>query len=204
MRKRWTAKTEVTEELLNFRQKRKWQIALRRYVLEKQLSSYYAPFFGVDIKTFRNWIKLQFDNDLNWDNFSSSWQFDHIVPVAYFDFANEEDMRLCWNFINIRIEKLELNKNRGNRIDVLAAKTYFEELYEETGYPISRKMVEKIEKIEVSQIKSNKSLSDFIIRNTHFLEILSDFTSEEYDKLNKGMSFEQVVAEKEFLKKLSS
>ena len=87
---------------------------------------------------------------------------------------------------------------------MLAAKTYFEEVYEETGYPVSRKMVEKIEKIEVSQIKSNKSLSDFIIRNTHFLEILSDFTSEEYDKLNKGMSFEQVVAEKEFLKKLSS
>ncbi|MBD0350729.1 MAG: hypothetical protein ICV65_06210 [Flavisolibacter sp.] len=193
----------MTEDLLDFRQKRKWQIALRRYVLEEQLSSFYAPFFGLDIKHFRSWIELQFDETLNWDNFSSAWQFDHIVPVAYFDFSKEDDMRLCWNFINIRVEKLELNKNRGNRIDVLAAKTYFENLYAETNYPISRKMVEKIEAIEVSQIRDNEKLPEFIIQNTTLLQTLLDFSSKEYEKLNKGMPIDQVVAEKEFLRKLS-
>ena len=39
---------------------------------------------------FRNWIELQFDESLNWDNFSTAWQFDHIVPIALFDLREEE------------------------------------------------------------------------------------------------------------------
>jgi hypothetical protein len=49
-RKRWTAKTEVDASLLQFREKRKWQIALRRYILERNKSTYYAPFFGLSIE----------------------------------------------------------------------------------------------------------------------------------------------------------
>ena len=203
-RKKWTAKTEVNDALLKFREKRKWQIALRRYVLEENKSSYYAPFFGLGIKKFREWISQQFNEDLNWENFSEAWQFDHIVPVAYFDFRNEADMRLCWNFTNIRVEKTNLNKNRGNRIDVLAAKTYFEKLFDQTGYAICKKMIEKITQIEVSQIDSNKKLAQFILENKTYLDALTQFTSHEYEKLNTGTPFESVLFELNFLKKLGS
>ncbi len=164
-RKKWTSKTEVNDSLLEFREKRKWQIALRRYVLERQKCSAYAPFFGLDNAKFRQWIEIQFDESLDWDNFSDAWQFDHIIPVAYFDFSNEEDLRLCWNFINIRVDKTDNNKNRSSRIDVLSAKTYFELLYKETGYPLCSAMVDKITRIEISQISSNKSLENFIVQN---------------------------------------
>jgi hypothetical protein len=94
-RKKWTAKTTITEELLKFREKRKWQLALRRYVLEKKAALLYAPYFGLDVNGFREWIALQFTDELNWDNFATAWQFDHIVPVTYFDFTQEEDLYLC-------------------------------------------------------------------------------------------------------------
>src|ERR1700761_583282 len=131
-RKRWTPKEEVNDALLLFREKRKWQIALRRYILEQRWGSSYAPYFGLDIVNFRKWIELQFDTETNWGNFSETWQFDHIIPVAYFDFGNDLDLRLCWNFINIRLEKISNNKNRGHRVDVLASRAYFERLYEQT------------------------------------------------------------------------
>src|SRR5690606_10922137 len=118
-RNRWTPKEELTPELLQFREKRKWQIALRRYVLERNKSSFYAPYFGLDSEKFRNWIERQFDADLNWENFSSAWQFDHVVPLAYFDFSAEEDLRLCWNFTNIRIEKLDAAQKQSFRVDLL-------------------------------------------------------------------------------------
>src|SRR4051812_18265828 len=86
-----------------FNDKRKWQIALRRYVLEQQMTSTYAPFFGLDISNFREWIQLQFINDMSWENFGKTWQLDHIVPVAYFDFQDLTDLKLCWNFLNIRV-----------------------------------------------------------------------------------------------------
>jgi len=200
-RKKWTAHTEVTDSLIKFREKRKWQIALRRYALKQNRSSSYAPYFGLDINNFRKWIEIQFDEDMTWDNFSKNWQFDHIVPVAYFDFQDETDLRLCWNFINIRAEKFHLNKNRGNRIDVLAAKTYFETLYQHTQYHVCLDMVKKIEKIEVSQIESNHRLERFIQDNKQFLEILSSFSPQEYTSFNEGAELKSILAEREFLNK---
>ena len=127
-RKRWSAQTEITPELLKFREKRKWQIALRRYVLEKNPCEAYAPFFGLDIENMRKWFAFQFKSTTGWENFGITWQFDHIVPVTYFDFSLEVELKMCWNFTNIRVEEFQRNKDRGNRMDVLAAKSYFNEL----------------------------------------------------------------------------
>jgi len=91
-RKKWTPKTEITEADIRFKEKRKWQIALRRYLLDKQPSSYYAPYFGLDIETFREWIAVQFDMECNWENFSKNWQLELIIPASYFDFNQEEDL----------------------------------------------------------------------------------------------------------------
>lgn len=203
-RKRWTAKTEVDESLIQFREKRKWQIALRRYVLEKNKSSYYAPFFGLDIEKFRQWIENQFDGGIGWESFSDTWQFDHIVPVAYFDFSNEEDMRLCWNFINIRVQNIAEPGNWSARLDALAAKTYFRTLLENTGYPLCNKMIEKIAAIETQQIKATARMQEFILANKDYLETVKSFTSEEYDKVNTGTPLEEVVFELNFLRKFGS
>jgi hypothetical protein len=200
-RKKWTAKTEVTKELLLFREKRKWQLALRRYVLEKMPAAGYATYFGLDINGFREWISLQFNDELNWDNFAVAWQFDHIVPVTYFDFSVEEELELCWNFINTRVEKLELNKNRGNRIDVLAVKPYFEDLYNKTGHIYCFKMIEKLEKIEVSNIISNPAIENFIINNKEHLTTLSTLSQDEFYRLNQGTTLKDILLEREIFKK---
>ena len=202
-RKKWTRQTDNTIALLKFRDKRKWQIALRRYVLEKAPCSFYAPYFGIDIENFRKWIELQFDSDLNWKNFSLKWQFEHIIPVTYFDFSNDDELRLCWNFTNLRVEKFEMNKSRRNRLDKLAAKVYFEGLYEKTGYPLCLKMVEKITRIEISEIASTKLLENFINTNRTYLDAILGFTSYEFGQLNNGLTVDQVVNEREFLKKFN-
>ena len=203
-RKRWTAKTEVDASLLQFREKRKWQIALRRYILETNKSTYYAPFFGLSIEKFRNWIEIQFDEDTNWDNFSETWQFDHVVPVAYFNFNNEEDMSLCWNFSNIRVEKTALNKDGETHVDVLGAKAYFTDLYQKTGYHICQRMVEKINQIEQSQITSSERLENFILENKEYLDHLESFSSYEYEKLNTGTELKAILYEIDFLKKFGT
>ena len=200
-RKKWTAKSEITDSLLKFREKRKWQLALRRYVLEKNISATYAFYFGLGIEQFRKWIEIQFTEELNWENFGTAWQFDHIVPVAYFDFSIEDDLILCWNFINIRVERIEPNKNRGNRIDVMAVKPYFEALYGKTAYSLCLKMIDKISKIEVSNIVSEPAIESFIINHKEHLEIVSSFNKEEFNGLNMGMSLDDILLEREIIKK---
>lgn len=148
-------------------------------------------------------MEVQFDKDHNWNNFSSAWQFDHIVPVAYFNFSDELDLRLCWNFTNIRVEKGSHNKDRSSRIDVLAAKKYFEVLHQQTGYIICKKMVEKITRVEVSELVSNSALFDFVNLNKEYLEAVKDFEPADYDKLNTGTELTSIAFEKNFLKRWS-
>lgn len=201
LRKKWTPKEEVTETVIKFREKRKWQQALRRYVLEKNASEGYAMYFGLSIESFRQWIEIQFTGSLSWTNFAKEWQFDHIVPIAYFDFNSEEDLRLAWNFINIRVEKIDLNKVRGNRIDVIAVKSYFEALYERTQYSFCAKMLAKIEQIEVSNIVSEPLLENFIIERKQEFEAISNLDASEFNQLNKGRTLSDILLEKEILKK---
>lgn len=192
---------ETPESLLKKREKRKWQIALRRYVVQKAQNGAYARYFGLDIEIFREWIAIQFKDGLSWDNFAEKWQFDHIVPVAYFDFNNEEDLLLCWNFINIRVEKIEHNKARGNRIDVMGVRTYFEDLYDRTKYPFCLRMLQKIKVIEVNNIESNEELEAFIINNQLYFEQIALFDQADFQRLNQGASISTVLAEKEIVKK---
>jgi len=159
-RKRWTPKTETTPAILKFREKRKWQIALRRYVLEKNRCIFYAPYFGLDIDNMRKWFEIQFETGVVWDDFGKKWQFDHIIPVTYFDFSNESELKMCWNFTNIRVEPFQRNKDRGNRLDILAARGYFEVLYKKTLYAPCLSLLKKIDTIELSEIISSESKSN--------------------------------------------
>ena len=200
-RKKWTPQEEVTGSLIAFREKRKWQIALRRYVLEKNKSSFYAPFFGLGIETFRKWIEAQFDEETNWDNFSQAWQFDHIVPIAYFDFDNDDDMKLCWNFTNIRVAKVDQPIHNPNKVDMLAAIAYFQSLFEKTQYPICLKMAEKLEKIRQNQLSGHEKLEKFIQERKFYLDVLYDLPAYYFDKLNTGTPIGDIKKEIEFLQK---
>lgn len=201
-RKKWTPKAEITEELLRFREKRKWQLALRRYVLEKNKSSAYAQYFGLSIEDFRKWIELQFTKGLNWENFGTAWQFDHIVPVTYFDFSKENDLRLCWNFINIRVEKTAPGDNTANnRIDIIAARPYFEGLYKKTKHEQCLRMIDKIASFESLAIVNELAIEEFIIQNRRQIELIASFSSEEFRLLNMGKSVDDILLEQEIIKK---
>lgn len=204
-RKRWTPHTEVTESLLRFREKRKWQLSYRRYVLERAPSEAYAVYFGLDIETLRQWFELQFTADLNWDNFGKAWQFEHIVPAAYFDYTSETDLRLCWSFINLRVEKLDSHKSKEQGISsLLSVKPYFQDLYAKTGFSLCLTMLEKLAIIEASAINNNTAIEDFIINNKVLLESLAGFTPEEFNRLNKGITAHEILLEREILRKFGA
>ena len=201
IRKKWEAKTDITPSLLKFREQRKWQINLRRYVIERSPCPYYAPYFGLDIVNIRKWFEYQFTEDLGWDNFAKKWQFDHIIPVTYFDHAVEEELRLCWNFTNLRVEPFKLNKDRGNRLDVLGAKSYFGELFLRTGYQITKSLRDKIAQIELSEFISSESQQRFLSDHKEYLSHIENYSAFEFELLNHGRSLEEVKRETEFLKK---
>ncbi len=202
-RKKRTPQTEITPALLKFREKRKWQIALRRYVLERGLCAEYAPYFGLDIKNMRQWFEYQFSPGVGWDDFGKKWQFDHIIPVTYFDFSSQSELKLCWNFTNLRVEVNQRNKDRGNRMDVLAAKSYFHDLYNATHYQPCLELLKKIDEIELSELISTQQQQQFIRDHWDYLKLIEGYSVFEFEMLNNGRSIEDVKKEIDFLKNLS-
>ena len=200
-RKKWVSQTEITPALLKFREKRKWQIALRRYVLKRNVCFDYAPYFGLDIENMRKWFEYQFQQGIGWDDFAKKWQFDHIIPVTYFDFSIESELKMCWNFTNIRVEGLQGNKDLSNRLDISGAKNYFKELHEKTNYPICVKMLNKIDAIEMAEMVSTESQQAFIIENREYLDMIENYTAFEFELINSGRGINEVNKEIAFLKK---
>lgn len=203
VRKRWQAETEITPALIKFRDKRKWQINLRRYVLQQSPCPQYAPYFGLDITNMRKWFEMQFRPGEDWQAFGKSWQFDHIVPVVYFDSDREEELKLCWNFTNLRVDSFQLNTNRGHRLDVLAAKGYFETLYNNTQYPICKRMLEKIDSLKMSEMVSTTAQQEFILQHLTYLSKIAEYSTLEFELLNLGKSIDEVSTELEFAKKFN-
>ena len=203
-RKKWTAQTEVTDSLLKFREKRKWQLSYRRYVLEKMPCEGYAPYFGLDIETLRHWFELQFTPPMSWDNFGEAWQFEHIVPSACFDYSDEKDLALCWSFINMRAEPIVSDQGKTGKVDLLAARPYFQELYSKTGFPLCLRMLEKIHSIELAHSGPAPAVESFLIDNRTLLEHIASFSPEEFNRLNQGMSASDILLERDILKKFGS
>ncbi len=204
MRKKYTKVEEVTPSLLKFREKRKWQISLRRYVLEKHPCPAYAPYFGLDIKNMRQWFEYQFADTMSWDSFGTTWQFDHIVPVTYFDFSIDEELFMCWNFTNLRVEPFQKNKDRGQRLDVLLAKKYFEELYTSTGYYMCNKLLSKIDALDISEIMSTEGQKEFIKKHHDYLMQIENYSFFEFELLNRGRGIEEVEKEISILKRIGT
>lgn len=200
-RKKWTPQTEITDSLIRLREKRKWQLGFRRYVLEKMPSEAYAPYFGLDIETLRNWFELQFTEELHWNNFGQAWQFEHIIPTSYFDYTNEDDLRLCWNFINLRVERVAPDKTGGTRMDLFSVKAYFSRLYNKTGISICKKMIERIESIEALHLINNPVLEHFVLENKSRFENILTLTDEEFNRLNQNNTVEELLLEREILRK---
>lgn len=196
-RKKWTPVSETTPAISRVREKKKWQIALRRYVLEQKPCLEYAPYFGIDIQGFREWISLQFQEGNNWSNFGSQWQFDHIVPVSFFDFEKEYECRLCWNFVNIRVgESASVHRKTPGQLA-----EYFRELFEKTGYSVCREMSQHIENQINKQMSFHSDAAAFIARNRTRLETIKGLSPAHYYDLNKGASLESILLEISILNK---
>jgi hypothetical protein len=201
-RKKWSANTLVTPELLKIRDKKKWQIALRRYLIDKNPSINYAPYFGLDILQFRKWMEIQFDHESTWENFGKKWQIDHIIPISYFNFSEEKDLKLCWNYLNIKVGLIATEQKSSTTPTLSNAKKYFTALLKNTELATCITFLKKIEEIEERNTTDTTKQVNFINQQKNYLTHIANYTTFEFELLNNNRTIESIQTEIEFLKKI--
>lgn len=76
---------------------------IRRIGVSKSVST--MKLVGCDSATLKAHIESLFEPWMNWDNYGfgdGRWVIDHVAPLARFDHGDPEDLKLAWNFKNLR------------------------------------------------------------------------------------------------------
>ena len=125
-----------------------------------------------------------------------------MIPVSFFDTSKEDELKLCWNSLNIRVASLEGN---GTSTDLTFAKAYFERLYACTGFSEATKFIAKIESItNNNSLELTEKQLAFIESNMKDLMAIPGFTKEEYAQYLETESAQAILTEREILKKVEN
>ena len=64
----------------------------------------------------RNWLEHQFNSKMNWNNYGSYWDIEHVMPCAFYDLEKVEEQQSCFNWRNLRPYESSLNKSKNDKI----------------------------------------------------------------------------------------
>lgn len=70
------------------------------------------------IEFYKNWLEFQFNENMNWNNHGEYWHIDHVKPCASFDLLDDNQIKDCFSWKNVRpIEKV-LNLSKNDKLDI--------------------------------------------------------------------------------------
>ncbi|MEO6583250.1 MAG: hypothetical protein ABIO05_02940 [Ferruginibacter sp.] len=176
--------------------RKKWQIALRRYVIDNNPSLQYAPYFALNATLLKEWLQSQFHKGINWDNFAEKWHLNNVVSPIHFDLNVKDDKKLCWNFINIKVQE-----NDQSGLSEIGARSYFNKMYKATGYIFCLKMLDKLTHLEGESKTQTDISAAFILKNAQDIETIATLSETTLQRINKGVSLHEIRMENEIIKK---
>ena len=72
---------------------------------------------GCSVEEFKLYLEKKFTPKMNWENYGSYWELDHIKPCDSFDLSKLEEQKKCFTFTNIQpLEKIA-NRIKSNKYE---------------------------------------------------------------------------------------
>ena len=72
---------------------------------------------GCSYSFFKNWIIHQLYGKMTVENYGSVWQIDHCLPIVSFNLLDENDLKKCFNWVNLRPMYSNDNNSKNDKID---------------------------------------------------------------------------------------
>ena len=72
---------------------------------------------GCSHSLFKDWIAHQLYGNMKLENYGTVWQIDHYLPIASSNLLDENEMKKCFNWINLRPMYSTGNNLKGSKID---------------------------------------------------------------------------------------
>ena len=72
---------------------------------------------GCSIEEFKLYLENKFTPEMDWSNYGSYWELDHIKPCDLFDLSNLEEQKKCFIFTNIQPLEITENRKKSNKYE---------------------------------------------------------------------------------------
>ena len=71
---------------------------------------------GCLIEFLIEYIEDKFTSEMNWDNYGTYWEIDHIIPCDSFDLTVPEEQKVCFHYLNLQPLTIKENREKSNKI----------------------------------------------------------------------------------------
>lgn len=58
-------------------------------------------YLGTSVDIVMKWFEFNFGEEYSWENRSKSWHIDHTIPAKVFNMNSDEDVFICFNWMNL-------------------------------------------------------------------------------------------------------
>jgi hypothetical protein len=86
--------------------------------LRNSKSRHTSDYLGKGMKDIISWIEYNMEQDMTWENYGSYWEIDHSLPISLFDVLKENEMILCFCWMNLMPMLKFENNRKSNKIDI--------------------------------------------------------------------------------------
>jgi hypothetical protein len=97
-------------------------------LLKGRKNNHTIEYLGCSIEHIKIYLEGKFEIGMNWNNYGTSWQIDHIIPCSSWDLSNIFQSMCCWNYRNLQPMWSIENKSKGDRFNELKKEVYIEKM----------------------------------------------------------------------------
>jgi hypothetical protein len=87
-------------------------------------------YLGCDSEQYFNWLKYNFNEIYNFENYGDIWHIDHVIPIHKFNLENEQEQLLAFNWRNTIPLLASDNLKKGTNIYSLQIEQHYKKLVE--------------------------------------------------------------------------
>ena len=112
LKEKWKRDGQKLNRKIKSRLSNRIKYALKASSLRKDNNT--MSYLGCSHIFLRKWFDFLFEGGMSWDNFGE-WHIDHVIPCDSFDLTNEEHVKQCFSWKNIRPCWQQENLEKGSK-----------------------------------------------------------------------------------------